>query len=722
MNTAAEKLAGALDRHRVGDLKTAAEFYRDILRDVSEQAPEHVEALHMLGVAATQNGAPDEATQLIGRAIALDASKPKYHYHLGEALRVRGKFEPALASYTRAVELDPAFGDAYNAIGITNLALDRAEAAADALERAGQLTPADSRTHANLGMARRKLGQADAALVGFARALQLAPADPVYQRYFTATLEEIDDGAVPSEVRDLLETGLRSRHFAGQGLVGPAAAVLRRAAWLAPLAATAWADDFPGLATAIADGTYDEMFRDTLLVALLECAVVADPDLEMGLAAIRRAILKSTQERNLVLERVFALHPSFVAAMATNGFNTDYAWLESFEEATAADHLARGLARRLRSPEPLGPADQEVEFWSMAVLYGCYRPLHLVAGADKLVDLDRSVLPPFLRRRVDQQIDAPNKERRLAVDLAQVTAIEDPRAAQTGRRHDRFLHPRWTAARSPRPATLRELARSIAPSIGLPAFADGPIRLLVPGCGTGRHAVDLAQRLPEADIWAIDLSRGSLAYGARLASELGVTNVTFAQGDIFELGDLDRRFHVISLAGVLHRLVEPLAAWRILADLLEPNGLMQVALQSAAGRAPLAPIRQAIAERGIDGDNAAGLRLGRLIVRDLPRQGAARHLLRATEFYSLGGCRDLLVPRPEHGFTLPGFGHDLATLGLELIGLEMTDPRALVEYGDRFPQDRDRIDLDRWHAIERDHPGSFFGTYRIWCRKSDGAG
>ena len=110
----------------------------------------------------------------------IESSCTKYHYHLGEALRVRGEFEPALASYTRAVELDHAFVDAYNAIGITNLALDRAEAAADALERAGQLTPADSRTHANLGMARRKLGQADAALVGFARALQLAPADPVY--------------------------------------------------------------------------------------------------------------------------------------------------------------------------------------------------------------------------------------------------------------------------------------------------------------------------------------------------------------------------------------------------------------------------------------------------------------------------------------------------------------------------------------------------------------
>ena len=51
----------------------------------------------------------------------------------------------------------------------------------------------------------------------------------------------------------------------------------------------------------------------------------------------------------------------------------------------------------------------------------------------------------------------------------------------------------------------------------------------------------------------------------------------------------------------------------------------------------------------------------------------------------------------------------------------MTDPRALVEYGNRFPEDRDRIDLDRWHAIERDHPRSFFGTYRIWCRKSGSA-
>ena len=719
--TAAERLAGAIDRHRGGDLKTAETVYREILRDVSDQAPEHVEALHMLGVVATQNGVPADAAQLIGRAIALDPNKPRYHYHLGEALRLRGEFEPALISYHRAIDLDPEFGDAYHAIGITNLALDRVEAAADALQRAGRLTPADSRIHANLGIARRKLGDSAAALVDFARALHLAPADPVYRRYFMATLDERGDGAVPSEVRTLLETGLRNRSVSADGLVGPAVAVLRRADWLAPLAAAAWADDDAGLAAAIADGTYDALFQDGLLVTLLESAVVADPDLELGLAAIRRTILKSTRERNLVLERVFALYPAFVAALATNGYQTDYAWLESFEETEAAARLARDLARRLRSPEALGPAEQEIEFWSMLLLYGCYQPLDQLPGAEKLGDLDRSVLPPFLSHVVDQQIAAPSMERRLAADIATVTAIDSPAARRIGQRHDRFLHPRWSAVRSSRRSSLRELARSVAPSVQLPAFADGPIRLLVPGCGTGRHAVDLAQRLPEAEIWAVDLSRRSLAFGARLAADLGVLNVTFVQADIVELGDLDRRFHVISLAGVLHRLAEPLAAWRVLADLLEPEGLMQLALRPAGAGARMEPIRQAVGEREIDVDDVNALRLARLIVRDLPREGVVAQVLRSAEFYSLAGCRDLLVPRPEHGFTLPGISHALTELGLELIGLEMTDPAARVEYGTRFPDDRDRLDLDRWHAIERDRPASFFGTYRIWCRKQ-GAG
>src|ERR1700693_5809489 len=43
--------------------------------------------------------------------------------------------------------------------------------------------------------------------------------------------------------------------------------------------------------------------------------------------------------------------------------------------------------------------------------------------------------------------------------------------------------------------------------------------ILIAGCGTGEHPFDIAQKLPEASILAIDLSGVSLAYARRKTRE-----------------------------------------------------------------------------------------------------------------------------------------------------------------------------------------------------------
>ena len=61
----APELAVALDHHRAGRLDRASALYRRIL----DKAPDHPDALHMLGVIATSRGRPEHAIQLIGRAM-----------------------------------------------------------------------------------------------------------------------------------------------------------------------------------------------------------------------------------------------------------------------------------------------------------------------------------------------------------------------------------------------------------------------------------------------------------------------------------------------------------------------------------------------------------------------------------------------------------------------------------------------------------------------------
>src|SRR5580693_2673279 len=95
----ATKLAVALEHHRAGRLKRAEAFYQKFLR----KAPGNPDALHLLGVIAAARGDPDQAIQLIGKAVAAAPNFAEGHSNLGNALRAAGRFAKAAASYRRAL-------------------------------------------------------------------------------------------------------------------------------------------------------------------------------------------------------------------------------------------------------------------------------------------------------------------------------------------------------------------------------------------------------------------------------------------------------------------------------------------------------------------------------------------------------------------------------------------------------------------------------------------
>src|SRR5690606_7260716 len=111
-----------------------------------------------------------------------------------------------------------------------------------------------------------------------------------------------------------------------------------------------------------------------------------------------------------------------------------------------------------------------------------------------------------------------------------------------------------------------------------------PVRALNAGCGTGQHPIDMALRIADLDLLAIDLSLASLAYARRKAHDMGLANIRFAQADILQMGGHPDRFDLIESTGVLHHLRDPEAGLAILAGLLAPGGIMRLALYSEAGR------------------------------------------------------------------------------------------------------------------------------------------
>lgn len=109
----------------------------------------------------------------------------------------------------------------------------------------------------------------------------------------------------------------------------------------------------------------------------------------------------------------------------------------------------------------------------------------------------------------------------------------------------------------------------------LPDFK--PKRILDIGCGLGHNVLPIAQAFPSAEVVAVDVGAPMLRYGLARAKAMGVDNVTFVQGDVSKLADLeDESFDWIQSTMFLHetsyRSMQEI--FRETQRLLKPGGIV----------------------------------------------------------------------------------------------------------------------------------------------------
>lgn len=164
-------LQQAESHHRAGRLAEAEQFLTYLLA----AAPNHADALHLLGAIALQRGKPGEAAELIGRAIRLRGSVPFYHGNLGIALRLLNRLEEAVPCFRKALSLKPDFVEMRNELAIALCNLGQNEAAVPHFRQVLQQRPALAGVWENLAIALRNLKRWDEAAVAFDHAAALEP-------------------------------------------------------------------------------------------------------------------------------------------------------------------------------------------------------------------------------------------------------------------------------------------------------------------------------------------------------------------------------------------------------------------------------------------------------------------------------------------------------------------------------------------------------------------
>lgn len=404
-----------------------------------------------------------------------------------------------------------------------------------------------------------------------------------------------------------------------------------------------------------------------------------------------------------------SLRPLLVA-LAKQLFNNEFVWPVTEAEELAVTALGEELARVVQNGEV--PA-MELPL----LLYALYQPLAAHAGAARLAAMPparfSSDLPPLLNRILHE----PLRELELQATIPTLETVQDPVSRKVRAQYEENPYPRWVRF-SGTPKTILQRIQRVRPEFEGRRTGGGPrLQVLVAGCGTGQHSLQVALGNPEADVLALDLSSASLGYAMRMTERYGVRNLTFLQGDLLALPKLGRKFHHIECAGVLHHIKDHAAAWAVLAECLQPGGTMSIGVYSKASRLLVSHLRACIQREGI-GTSPNAVRQFRTRLLTDPTWTALRSLLeRSLDFFSLSMTRDLLFHVQEHQYTAAEIEGIARSLGLELIGLQLSR-RTLDHLKSRNPTTSPSVQtFEQWRAIEQAYVGSM-KMFQFWLQKS----
>ncbi|MFL6661347.1 MAG: tetratricopeptide repeat protein [Rhizobacter sp.] len=149
----------------------AEEIYTRVL----QAAPDHPDALHLLGVLHHMRGNAPRAIELIRRATQQLPEHPDFHNNLGNVLLEAGRYDEAEAAYLRVLQLTPERPDIQNNLGVLRRAQGRVAEAEQAYRKAIEMAPGFADAHHNLGNLYEGTGRADLAVRHFLQALVVKP-------------------------------------------------------------------------------------------------------------------------------------------------------------------------------------------------------------------------------------------------------------------------------------------------------------------------------------------------------------------------------------------------------------------------------------------------------------------------------------------------------------------------------------------------------------------
>ncbi len=634
----------------------------------------------------------DTASDYYKRAFELNPKEINALYNLGITEGKRNDFNRSIDWYSKVLEIQPEHYNALNNLGTMHLETLDLQAAEKSFRSAIHFNPTFPEAHNNLGQVlvlRGKKGAAEC----FKEAILNKPGFKEAYLNLAATLESISFASYDPDMAAILLNLVKQ-----ENLVRPRA--ISNAVY-------SFIKLNPDFANILSINNTDDLDKDLngvlLSLSNLELfvnfiALCPITDLQVGsvLSNLRRATLFNIAD----LEKEPKIL-KLLSAIAFQCFLNEYIFTVTDEEIRTLKKIEAKIVRDIE----INSQPNAIEI----LLLSSYRSLSEYAWANSLLTI------PELSDILILQLHNKQEEHTLRESIPSLSEISNDTSAKVKDQYEHNPYPRWihVSAGNSSISISEYVAKNNLRVPEKEILNIEQASILIAGCGTGQQAIEAAFRYQHGEILAIDLSLTSLAYAMRKTEEFSLKSIRYMQADILNLPKLDQKFDLIECAGVLHHMANPMVGWKILAECLNPGGLMMIGLYSDLARQHIAKVRREISQLEVKPT------LREMIAFRDNLMGSTephhRKLFLVPDFYSLSELRDLLFHVEEHHFTIPQIGECLEELGLAFCGFH--NPHILRKFRLIYDDKNAIYDLAKWNDFERKNPDIFSGMYQFWCQK-----
>ena len=396
---------------------------------------------------------------------------------------------------------------------------------------------------------------------------------------------------------------------------------------------------------------------------------------------------------------------NFLGSLALQSHHNEYIWSLSSKDLKNLDKITQSIL----SANQNNGIDIEIIILALATTKDLSNFKEIIPNFNDLKNSKNKKLSKIF----NDQISNFAKENDIKKTIKLLNKIDDNVSIKVQRQYEENPYPRWDNIEINYNNYYANVVQSeISPNTF--TYEGEDTKILIAGCGTGRHAITTALASQSSMVTAIDLSADSLAYGIRKAKEIGVSNIEWYQGDILDIEKLNYSFDYIEASGVLHHMKDPAQGFNALKNQLKPNGLMKLGLYSSASKRRLETAKAFIKDNKIKKTRKG---IGEL--RDFIKNSEDKDciFLRRimADFFVTSAIIDLLLHEQEVFFTIPEL-KNLFESEFNFLGFIFGEVEKLY-YQEQFPDDKKHTNLDNWEKLETKSPDIFLRMYQFWIQK-----